>query len=185
MLKLASIELLRAVLDRRIASIACIERIVQNFESPSIRSRSSLTQKLIVLELRQLRGAEHHLVAHQQRRCDFGVAVLSPVCTSSMNCPSARSSRASPFFSTTKRAPDNFAASLEIHLAERFAELEMLLRRERVVALRAEAMMLDIVVRVLAVRHIVERQVGNLRQRLVELLGRASSPPPPAPGSRS
>ena len=28
-----------------------------------------------------------------------------------MNCPIARSSRASPFFSTTKRAPDNFAAA--------------------------------------------------------------------------
>ena len=35
--------------------------------------------ELIVLELRQLRRAVHHLVAHQQRRRDFGVAVLGRV----------------------------------------------------------------------------------------------------------
>ena len=48
---------------------------------------------------------------------------------------------------------------LEIHLAERLAELEMLLRRERVIALRPEMMVLDIAVLVRAVRHLVERQV--------------------------
>ena len=62
-----------------------------------------------------------------------------------------------------------FRGGLEIHLAERFAELEMLLRRERVIALRPEMVMLDVVVLVLAVGHLVERQVGNLRERLVQL----------------
>ena len=45
-----------------------------------------------------------------------------------MNWPMARSKRARPLFSTTKREPESFAADLEIHEAERFAELEMLLR---------------------------------------------------------
>ena len=73
---------------------------------------------------------------------------------------------------------------LEIHLAERFAELEMLLGRERVIALRAELVVLDIAVLVLAVRHLGERQVGNCGERLLELGGRRPSRPPPWPGSR-
>ena len=35
--------------------------------------------ELIILELRQLRRAEHHLVAHQDRRAHLGVAVLGRV----------------------------------------------------------------------------------------------------------
>ena len=49
-----------------------------------------------------------------------------------MNCISARSSRASAPLSTTKRAPESFAAVVEIHQAERLADLEMLLRLEAV-----------------------------------------------------
>ena len=44
--------------------------------------------------------------------------------------------------------------------------------------------MLDIVVLVLAVRHLVERQVRDLRERVVELLAEPPSPPPPSPGCR-
>ena len=55
---------------------------------------------------------------------------------------------------------------LEIHLAERFAEIEMLLGREPVRALGAELVVLDIVVRIRAVRHIVGRQIRNLRERV-------------------
>ena len=58
---------------------------------------------------------------------------------------------------------------LEVHLAERLAEFEMLLGREAVIALRPEMMVLDIGALVLAVRHLIERQIGNLRERLVEL----------------
>ncbi len=79
--------------------------------------------------------------------------------------------RARPFCNTTKRAPDNFAASLEIHHAERFAQFEMLLGLERVVALLADRVTLDIAVLVRAVRHVVRRHVGDLRQLLVELVG--------------
>ena len=57
----------------------------------------------------------------------------------------------------------------EVHLAERLAEFEMLLRRESIIALRPEMMVLDIGALVLAVRHLIERQIGNLRKRLVEL----------------
>src|SRR5262249_60093366 len=62
---------------------------------------------------------------------------------------------------------------LEIHLPERFAEIEMLLRREAIVALGAEAMVLDVAAGGLAVRHFGrgQRHVGNLRERVVERLG--------------
>ena len=61
-----------------------------------------------------------------------------------------------------------FRSGLEIHQAERFAQIEMLLRLERIFALGAEAVMLDIVVRVGAVGNIVERQVWNFRKRGIE-----------------
>src|SRR6476646_10685284 len=60
---------------------------------------------------------------------------------------------------------------LEIHLPERLAEIEMLLRREAVVALGAEAMVLDVAAGALAGRHFRQWQVGDLRERVVELLG--------------
>ena len=44
----------------------------------------------------------------------------------------------------------------------------MLLRREGVIALGSEFMMLDIAVLVGAVRHLVERQVRNFGQRLLQ-----------------
>jgi hypothetical protein len=56
-------------------------------------------------------------------------------------------------------------------LRKRFAKLEMLLGRERVIALGSETMMLDIVVLVLAVRHFVERQVRNFGKRGVKIAG--------------
>ena len=63
-------------------------------------------------ELRQVAGAVGRVVLDQQRRVVLGVAEVSlgAVCRSSMNAPSARSSRASAPFSTTKRAPEIFAA---------------------------------------------------------------------------
>src|SRR5262245_33098019 len=50
----------------------------------------------------------------------------------------------------------------EIHLSERFAQVEMLLGLEAVVALGTEAVPLDISTLVVAVGHIVGRQVGKL-----------------------
>src|SRR5437763_410691 len=59
---------------------------------------------------------------------------------------------------------------LEVHLPQSFTEIEMLQRRESVVALDAETMVLDVVGCLLAVRQVLERQVGDLRERVLELL---------------
>ena len=50
---------------------------------------------------------------------------------------------------------------LEVHLTERFAEIEMLFWRERIIAFRPEMVVLDIVACVFSVGDIVKRQVGN------------------------
>ena len=63
-----------------------------------------------------------------------------------------------------------FRGALEIHQAERLADLEMLLRLEVDAARLADLAHLDIVVLVLADRHVVERHVGDHRQRVVERL---------------
>ena len=89
-----------------------------------------------------------------------------------MNCPIARSSRARPFFSTTKRAPDQFRRGLEIHVAERAAEIVMRLWRKRIVAGRAEHVPLHIAVLVDTLGHFVERQIGNRGQLPGELFVR-------------
>ena len=47
----------------------------------------------------------------------------------------------------------------------------MLLRCEAVIALGPEMMVLDVGALVLPIGHLVKRQVGNLRESLVELLG--------------
>src|SRR2546429_6183639 len=59
---------------------------------------------------------------------------------------------------------------LEIHLPERLAEVEMLLRLKAVITLGTETMVLDVVARVLPIRYFVKRQIRNLRKRVVELL---------------
>src|SRR5260370_1935367 len=47
----------------------------------------------------------------------------------------------------------------------------MLLRGEAVVALSAEAMVLDVVAGVRAVRHFRQREIGDLRERVIEFFG--------------
>ena len=84
-----------------------------------------------------------------------------------------------------KARAGQFRSELEIHLAERFAEFEMLLGLECIVALFAEHMMLDVAARVGAVRHVVERRVRDLRKLLVELGGQSFSARPPSPAARS
>ncbi len=54
-------------------------------------------------------------------------------------------------------------SEFEIHLAERFAQFEMLFGREGVVALLAVRVMLDVATGIGAIRHIVEWYIGNLR----------------------
>ena len=92
-----------------------------------------------------------------------------------MNCAMARSSRARCFFRNTKRAPEILAADGEVHLAGRLAQRHVVLGLEGEVALAADAADLDVAGLVGAVRHVVERQVGQhleaVRQLLVELGG--------------
>ena len=140
-------------------------------------------RELIICKFRQLRRAEHRLVAHQQRRRDFGVVVRLAGVHIEHELPERAFEPRQAFLQNNKARAGELGRGLEIHLAERFAKLEMLLRRERVVALGPETMMLDIVVRVLAVGHFVERQIGNFGERVVELFGRLASLPPPSPES--
>src|SRR5262245_47932259 len=56
----------------------------------------------------------------------------------------------------------------EIHLSEHLTEIEMLLRRESVVGLGTETMMLDVLCCIVAVGHVLKRQVGDLRERVIE-----------------
>src|SRR5919201_1029902 len=53
------------------------------------------------------------------------------------------------------------SGDLEIHLAQGLAEIEMLLRGKAVITLDTEAVVLDVIARVLAVGHLVEWQIGN------------------------
>ena len=48
----------------------------------------------------------------------------------------------------------------------------MLLRRERVIALRSKMMVLDVALLILAVRYFIERQIWNFRERVAQHLGR-------------
>ena len=68
------------------------------------------------------------------------------------------------FFQNDKTRAGEFRRGFEIHLAERFAEIEMLLRCERIIAFCPKTMTLDVVVCILAVGHVVERQIWEFRQ---------------------
>src|SRR6266566_1866009 len=96
-----------------------------------------LDAELIITKFRQLRRTEHHFVAHQERRRDFGVAVLGR-----MHIEHELPERA---FEPCEAALQHHEArarqlrgGLEIHLPERLAEIEMLRRREPIFALGTE-----------------------------------------------
>ena len=93
--------------------------------------------ELIVLKLRQLPRAKHHVIAHQQRRIDLGVAVLVGVEIEHELPDRALQPRQSLLQHDKARAAQ-FRRGLEIHEAERAAEIVMRFWRERVVAHRAE-----------------------------------------------
>ena len=111
--------------------MAYLRRVEQHFGARDGARR----EELVVGELRQLRRAEHHLVAHQQRRRDFGVAVVAGVHVEH-ELPERALHARKPALEHDEARARQFRRGLEIHLAERFAQLEMLLGRERVVALR-------------------------------------------------
>ena len=137
---------------------------MQQFRS----SNRSGRKKLIVGELRQLGGAEHGVVAHQERRIDLGIAVLPRVQVEHELPERAFKSRQAAL-EHDKTRTRKLRGGLEVHLAERLAQIEMLLRRESIVALRPKMMVLDVGALVLPIGHFIERQVWDLRERLVEL----------------
>ena len=68
-----------------------------------------------------------------------------------------------PLLQNDKARARKLCRGLKIHLAERFAEVEMLLGCEGIITPRPETMMLDVVFFVFAVGHFVQRQIGNFR----------------------
>ncbi len=124
-------------------------------------------EKLIVHEFRQLRRAEHGGVAHHQRRADLGVAMRAGM-QIEHELPERAFHARQPLLQHHKTRAGQFGGQLEIHHAERLAQFEMLLGLEGVIALLAVRVMLDILAGIGAVRHIVERQIGNLRELDVE-----------------
>ena len=125
--------------------------------------------ELIVLELRQLAGAVHHLVAHQQRRIDFGVAVLVGV-QIEHELPDRTFQPRQAFLQHDKARAAQFGGGLEIHVAERAAEIVMRLGRKSVVADLAVDVALHVAVLVGTIRDFVERQVRNRGQFLREFV---------------
>src|SRR5208337_4612417 len=95
-----------------------------------------------------------------------------------MNCSSARERRASAPFSTTKRAPESFAAASKSisPRASPISKCSFGVNPAEIPNLPFDdvpaAAHLDIVVLVLAVGDIVERQVGDFGERRVERGGR-------------
>ena len=134
-------------------------------------------------ELRQLADAVDRVVAHQERRIDLGVAALLDVCRSSMNCASARSSRASCAFRNDEARAGDLRGGGEIHLAGRLAQRHMVLGREGEVALAADAADLDVAGLVGAVGHVVERQVGQHLEAVASAPRRARPPRPRRPSA--
>ena len=82
--------------------------------------------KLIITEFRQLRRAEHRLVAHNKRWRYFVVSVLARMQVEHELSERAFESRKT-FLQNHKTRTGKLRRGLEIHLSERFAQFEMLL----------------------------------------------------------
>src|SRR5262249_6024863 len=104
-----------------------------------------------------------------KRRCDLSVAVLRGVHVEH-ELPERTFEPRQTLLEHHKPRARQFGGGLEVHLAERFAEFEMLLWGERKISLGAEAMMLDIVARIFAIGYVVERQIRNFSERSVQRL---------------
>ena len=140
------------------------------FENPAFevtgRNRGGRCE-LIVPEFRQLAGSEHHVVPHQERRIDFGIAMLVGVEVEHELADRALQPRQA-FLQHDKTRAAQFCRGLEIHGAERLAEIVVRLWREGIVARRSEHVTLYIALLVEAVGHLVQRQIRNLGKRCGE-----------------
>ena len=86
--------------------------------------------KLVLYKFWELRGTKHRLIAHQKRRRDFSV-VMRLACVHIEHELTERALEPrQAFFQNHKTRAGKFCSSFEIHLAERFAEIEMLLWRK-------------------------------------------------------
>ena len=119
-------------------------------------------------EFRQLAGAQHRLVAHQHRGPGLGQAVLLDMGVEHelRQRPMQPDHRAAHHHEARAR---ELCGGGEIEPGHGARDLEMLLRREVEAARLAPALDLDIVGLVGAVRHVVERQVGQGQQHLLHL----------------
>ena len=116
-------------------------------------------------------GAEHHIIAHQQRRIHFGVAVF--VCVEVKHELADRALQAGKaFLQDDKTCSAQFCSALEIHVAERAAEIVMRFWRERIIAYLAEHVMLHVAVLVCAVGHLVQRQIWDFGELFGKLFVR-------------
>ena len=116
----------------------------------------AIAAELIVLELRQLSRAEHHVVTHQQRRIDFGIAMLVGV-EIEHELPDRALQPREALLQHDEARTGQFRGGLEIHIAERAAEIVMRLWRKTVFAALAEHVTLHVAVLVDAIGHVVER----------------------------
>ncbi len=136
----------------------------------SIHVISRICKKQILTKFRQLPSTKKRIVAHQKRRLDFQITVLGGVQVEHELAERALEPGKLALEHGEPRARQ-FRRRLEIHQAERLADLEMLLRRIGAFRL-ADASDLDIVGLVGANGHVVVRQVGQrgqpVEQRLVE-----------------
>src|SRR5204863_2177114 len=73
--------------------------------------------ELIVLEFRQLPGPEHHVVAYQKRRIDFGVAMLVGVQVEH-ELADRTLKTGEPFLQDDEARARQFGGGFEIHAAE-------------------------------------------------------------------
>ena len=113
-----------------------------------------------------MRRAEHRVVADEQRRADFGVAMLRCVQVEHELGESAFEARERALQHDEARARQ-FRRRLEIHQAERLADLEMLLRLKGEFLRRAD--FADLLVGLLvADRDVGQRRIGNAGEKVAK-----------------
>jgi hypothetical protein len=100
------------------------------------------------------------MIAHQQRRIDFGIAVLVGV-EVEHELPDRALQPCEPFLQHDKAGAAEFGRSLKVHVTECVAEIVVRFWRKPVIASLAEHMTLHIAVLVDAIRHLGERQIWN------------------------
>ena len=124
--------------------------------------------ELILGEFRQLAGAEHGLVAHQDRRAYLAIAELARVDVEHELRQRPLESRERAVEHDEARAGE-LAGTAEIHQPEGFAQCRMILGGKAEARRRAVPADERVVRLVAPVRHLVGGQVGERRQRRVDL----------------